>query len=250
MHRILFIALLVLLVCAGCATPDKLSKRDVRNISNITVAIDATVTTDAPGFTDSIDLPLSKSLADKLLELTQSTLRENGFTPLDHHLSTGMADPEEKFYVIASTDDRERDIGELARQAGPYYSDRLEPQQLNALYTDIEDKDDIPRLGDMGFGGDTTLVTLVKGRLIGTGKSIGAYFANTAIIISFIASGGGSFGGSPELMDTDDTYLAQLRLYSTKDGNILWQHDINAHGVEELLRETAKSLKERIPEKR
>ncbi|MGD8567454.1 MAG: hypothetical protein PVJ39_05180 [Gammaproteobacteria bacterium] len=250
MHRILFIPLLVLLACAGCATPDKLTKRDVRDISNISVAIDATVTTDAPGFTDSIDLAMSKSLADKLLELTQSTLKENGFTPLDHHISTGMAAPKEKFYVIADASDRKRDIDQLARRAGPYFSDRLDRQQLDALYKSIDDKDDIPRLGAMGFGGDTTLVAMVQGRLIGTGKSIGAYFANAAIIVSFVASGGGSFGGSPELMDTDNTYSVRLRLYSTNDGNILWQHDIKAHGVEELLHETAKSLKERIPGKR
>lgn len=249
MHRILFFAVLIQLVCTGCATPDKLAKRDVRHISRISVAIDATVTVDAPGFTDSIDVPLSKSLADKLLDLTQSSLRENGFTPLDHHLSTGMADPDEQFYLIANASDRKRDPGELIRQAGPYYSDRLEPQQLKTLYRDIDNKDDIPNLGDMGFGGDTTLIALVKGRLIGSGKSIGAYFANAAILISFIAGGGGSFGGSPELMDTDDTYVAQLRLFTTKNGDILWQHDIKAHGVEELLRETAKSLKERIPQK-
>jgi hypothetical protein len=249
MQRILFISLLILLVCAGCAAPDKLSKRNARNISSVSVAINTTIASDAPGFTDSVDVPLSKSLTDKLLELIKSTLVEKGFEPVDHHLSVGMAYSRKKFYVIATDSDRERDTSELEAKSGPYYSDRLGSQQLKALYKDVADKDDIPTLHNMGFRGDATLVALIKGRVIGTDKTVGAYFANAAIITLFIAGGGGSFGGSPELVDTDDTYLVQLRLYSTNDGDILWQSDIEAHGVEEVLQETVKTLKSRISAK-
>jgi hypothetical protein len=243
------IILLTLLVCVGCATPDKLRTRDIRDISRISIAINTTIAIDAPGFTDSVDVPLSKTLADKLLELIESTLLEKGFEPGDHHLSVGMAYSREKFYVIATDRERELDISQMEAKPGPYYSERLGAQQLKALYKDVADKDDVSTLGNMGFSGDTTLVALVKGRMIGADKTVGAYFTNAAIITLFIAGGGGSFGGSPELVDTDDTYLVQLRLYSTNDGDILWQSDVKAHGADEVLQETVKKLNQRIPGK-
>ncbi|WP_455221560.1 hypothetical protein [Kaarinaea lacus] len=249
MQRLSIIAFLVFLICAGCATPDKLSKRDVRDISSISIVINTTITNDAPGFTDSVDVPLSKALSDKFLGLIKSNLEESGFRVVDHHLSAGMAHSREKFYVIAADTDRERDISDLEIKQGPYYSDRLDSQQLKAVYQEVADQNDIPTLGQMGFNGDATLVVLVQGRLIGIDKSIGAYFTNAAIITLFIAGGGGSFGGSPELMDTNDSYLVQLRMYSTKDGDILWQRDIKAHAVAEVLDETANSIKNRIAAK-
>ncbi|MGD8940673.1 MAG: hypothetical protein PVJ72_14900 [Gammaproteobacteria bacterium] len=250
MQRIFYISFLSFLVCTGCAAPDKLKKHHVRNISSISIAINTTIASDAPGFTDSVDVPLNKSMADKLIELIKSTLMEKGFKPVDQHRSVGMAYSREKFYVITTESDRERKTSELKAKPGPYYSERLGSQQLKALYKDVADKDDIPTLGNMGFSGDATLVALIKGRIIGADKTVGAYLANAAIITLFVAGGGGSFGGSPDLVNTDDTYEVQLRLYSTKDGDILWQSDIEAHGFDEVLRETKNILQKRIPTKK
>ena len=247
MQRLLCISLIILLVCAGCAVPDKLKKRHVRNISSISVAINTTIANDAPGFTDSVDVPLNKTMTDRLLELIKSTLMEKGFKPVDQHRSVGMAYSQEKFYVITTDGDRERKTSELKTESGPYYSDRLNASQLKAMYKEVAEKDDISTLGNMGFSGDATLVALIKGRVIGTDKTVGAYLANAAIITLFIAGGGGSFGGSPDLINTNDTFEIQLRLYSTKDGNILWQNDIKADGFDEVLRETKNTLQTRIP---
>ena len=250
MQRILCITFLILLVCSGCATPDKLKKRHVRSISSISIAINTTIARDAPGLTDSVDVPLNKARTDELLELIKSTLIEKGFELVDQHRSVGMAYSREKFYVITSDSDREQKTSELKAEPGPYYSERLGAQQLKAMYKEVADKNDIPTLGNMGFSGDATLVALIKGRTIGTDKTVGAYIANAAIITLFIAGGGGSFGGSPDLINTDDTYEVQLRLYSTKNGDILWQSDIEAEGFDEVLRETKNILQKRIPTKK
>jgi len=49
-------------------------------------------------------------------------------------------------------------------------------------------------------------------------------------------------------MDTDDAYQVQMRLYSTKSGNILWQSDTKkVKGIEKVIQETEKILNERLP---
>jgi hypothetical protein len=241
--------LIPLLVGVGCAVPDKLTKRNLRGISNISIAVNTTIVNDVGGFTDSIDIPFNKTMAERLLASIESTLTQKGFRLVDRHLSIGRAYSREKFYVVAADSERTRDTNELEAKPGPYFSDRLKPEQLNTLYKSIEDNEAIPQLADMGFRGDAILVALVNGRLIGIDKSVGAYVTNAAIITLFIAGGGGSFGGSPELVDTDDTYLVQLRMYSTKDVGILWQSDIKTHSIEDALEETANLIETRISAK-
>ena len=217
-------------------------------ISSLSIAISTTITTDESGFTDNVDLPFNRTISEKLLDLTQTVLVDKHYQVVDQHVSIGKAYSRKKHYVVTSDSDRKRNLSELEKKPGPYYSDRLTAEQLTMLYEDLEDHDDIPTLGTMGFQGDATLVMQVQGRLIGTDKSIGVTFANIAIMTTFIAGGGGSFGGSPELMDTDDTYQVQMRLYSTKSGDILWQSDVKkAEGIEKVLQEMARILKERIP---
>ena len=247
--RIVFLSILAaILLCAGCATPDKLSKGDMRGISSLSIAISTTITNDVSGFTDSVDLPLNRAISEKLLDLTNTTLQDKHYQVADQHSSIGNASSGKKYYVVAKDSDRERNLSELDKKRGPYYSDRLTAEQLALLYKDFEDHNDIPTLGTMGFQGDATLVMQVQGRLIGTDKSIGAALANVAIMTMYIAGGGGSFGGSPELEDTDDTYQVQIRLYTTKSGEILWQSDIRkVDRIEKVLQEMARILKERIP---
>lgn len=247
--RIVFLPILAaILLCAGCATPDKLSKGDMRGISSLSIAISTTITNDVSGFTDSVDLPLNRAISEKLLDLTDTTLQDKHYQIADRHVSVGNAYSNKKHYVVTSDSDRERNLSELEKKRGPYYSERLSAEQLAVLYNDLEDHDDIPTLGTMGFQGNATLVMQVRGRLIGADKSIGAALANVAIMTMYIAGGGGSFGGSPELEDTDDTYQVQMRLYSTKSGNILWQSDIEkVDKIDKVLQEVTRILKERIP---
>ena len=248
--RIVFLTVLgALFFFTGCATPDKLSKGDMRGISSLSIAISTTITNDVSGFTDSVDLPINKAISEKFLDLTKTALLDKQYPVADQHVSIGKAHSRKKYYVIAIDSDRARNLSELEKKPGPFYSDRLSAEQLAMLYKDLEDLDDIPTLGTMGFQGDATLVIQVQGRLIGTDKSIGATLANIAIMTVYIAGGGGSFGGSPELEDTDDTYQVQMRLYSTKTGDILWQSDIKkTDRIEKALREVAMILKERIPD--
>ncbi len=248
MRVVLLIIPGAIFLCAGCATIDKLSKGDMQSISSLSIAISTTITNDVSGFTDSIDLPINRTISEKLLDLTKTTLLDKPYQIADQHESIGNAYSRKKHYVVASDIDRERNLDDLEKKRGPYYSDRLTAEQLAMLYKDLEDHDDIPRLGTMGFQGDATLVIQVQGRLIGADKSIGAALANIAIMTTFIAGGGGSFGGSPEFEDTDDTYQEQMRLYSTKSGDILWQSDIKkVDKIEKVLKEMARILKERIP---
>ena len=247
--RIVFLIILgSISLFAGCATPDKLSKGDVRDISSLSIAISTTITNDVSGFTDSVDLPINRAISEKLLDLAKTALLDKHYQVADQHVSIGSTNSGKKYYVVARDSDRERNLSELDKKRGPYYSDRLTAEQLALLYKDFEGHNDIPTLGTMGFQGDATLMMQVQGRLIGTDKSIGAALANIAIMTMYIAGGGGSFGGSPELEDTDDTYQVQMRLYSTKSGNILWQSDIKkVDQIENLLQEMARILKERIP---
>lgn len=240
-------SILIVVVCAGCTT-GKLSKRDAQDISSISISIDTTITSDVSGDTDSVDLPLNKTLTDKLLVLIKTTLEEKGFKIADHHISKGMANSAKKYYVVMTESDRERKLSDLEIRPGPYYSDRLESEQLKVLYKDFKDHDDNPAIGDMGFKGDAALVVLVQGRLIGLGKSIGAYIANVVILPLAIFDGGGHFGSSTKFMDTDDTFLVQMRLYSTTNGNILWESDIKQlDSVDEVLETTERRLRRRIP---
>jgi len=248
MKNIFLIILFVTLLCAGCATPDKLNKRDLQGISSISIAISTTITKDESGFTDSVDLTLNKIICEKLAQLAKATLLHKHFQIADQHMSIGNAYSRKKYYVVTNEGERELKLSELVKKPGPYYSDRLTTEQLAMLYKDFDDHDDVPGLGAMGFQGDSTLVMQVHGRLIGTDKSIGATLANIAIMTTFIAGGGGSFGGSPELEDTGNTYKIQMRLYSTKSGDILWQSDTKkANGIEAVLKDMARILNERIP---
>lgn len=240
--------LCLILLCGGCATPNKLRKGDMRGIASLSIAISTTIAIDVSGFTDSVDLPLSKTISNQFVDLAKATLQKKQYLVVDQHISIGNAYSSKKFYVVASDSDRKLNVHELERKPGPYFSDRLTKKQLATLYKDFEDHDDIPTLGAMGFQSDATLVIQVRGRLIGTGKALGATLANVAIMTMYIAGGGGSFGGSPELEDTDDTYQVQMRLYSTKSGDILWQSDINkTNRLEEILQKMKKILEDRIP---
>ena len=69
-----------------------------------------------------------------------------------------------KHYVVTNDSDKKRNLDELEKKRGPYYSDRLTVEQLAMLFKDFEDHDDIPRLGTMGFQGDATLMMQVQGR--------------------------------------------------------------------------------------
>ena len=247
MRPIVLTTISIAFLCAGCATPNKLSKGDMRGISSLSVVISTTITSDVSGFTDSVDLPISRGINEKLSDLAKTSLLDKRYQVADQHLSIGNAYSKKKHYVVNTDGDRERDLSELEKKPGPYYSDRLTAAQLATIFDDLEDHDDIPALGKMGFLGDASLVMQVQGRLIGTGKSVGAALANIAIMTLHIAGGGGSFGGSPDLMDTDDSYQVQMRLYSTNSGKILWQSDIkDAEEIEEVFKQVARILKERI----
>lgn len=246
MRSIFILSIIGVIVCAGCATPDRLSRKDMRSISSLSIAVSTTITQDVSGFTDSVDLPNSKIMGGKVLDIAKTILQEKQYQVADQHLSVGNAYSNKKHYVVADNNDRGRDLSELQKRRGPYYSNRLSAQQLALLFEDLQDHDDIPSLGSMGFQGDATLLLQVQGRLIGSGK-LGAALANVAIMTLYIAGGGGSFGGAPDLKDTADTYKVQMRLYTTENGRILWQSDIKeALGVEEVLRRIASILKERI----
>jgi len=240
--------ILIVVVCSGCSM-GKLTKRDVQDISSISVSIDTTITSDVSGDTDSVDLPLNTALTDKLLVLIKTTLEEKGFKIADQHLSKGMAHSAIKHYVVMTESDRERDLSDLEIRPGPYYSDRLKAGQLKVLYKDFENHDNNPAIGDMGFKGDATLVVLVQGRVVGLDKAIGAYFYNAVIIpLQLFGGNGGPMGSSTKLMDTDDdTFLVQMRLYSTTSGNILWKSDLKQlESVDEILEKTERRLKRRI----
>lgn len=239
--------ILIVVVCTGCL-PGKLTKRDAQNISSMSISIDTTITRDVAGSRDTVDLPLNKVLADKLLVLIETILEKKGFKIADHHLSDGVARPTKKYYVVMTESDRERDLSDLEIRPGPYYSDRLKSGQLKALYKDFEDNDDNPTIGKMGFKGDATLVVQVQGRMIGLDKSIGAYIANAVILPLELLGNGGHFGGSSNLLDTNSAFVVRLRLYSTKSGDILWDNDFkHLASVEELFETTERRLKRRIP---
>jgi hypothetical protein len=252
LRRILFISLIAL-ICSGCMTPTRLSPWDIHAIHGISLAIDTTLAHDISGFTDSIDVPASKVMADKVLELSAETLRRKGFRVVGHHLSIGMADPDESYYVIAQEQDRKRDTSELENRPGPFYSQRLGSQQLAALYKNIAKVRFASNsaVARMGFAGDATLLIQVQGRTIGSDKSIGAFIGNIALITLNIlaAAGGSSSGGSSDLMDIDDSYRVHLRLYRTRDGDVLWRTDFKSDSIKEMLKETVENLRYRIPAK-
>jgi len=244
------------LLCGGCSTPTTLRNKDVAHINHISVAVSATLTDDVAGFTDSVDVPLSKQLAETLQTQIAQLLVNKGYQVTDHHLSVGKASDTEGFYIIETDSDRTRDLSQLSVKHGVLYSQRLNSEQLQAIHKAVLKEKDTSPLRAMGFHSDATLVALLDGRTIGLGKKVVAYVANTAIIalqvIAVVASGrggGGGGGGNGDLMQTDDMYAIKLRLFKSDDGELLWKTDINLNRIEDVSVETLKQLQNRIPNK-
>lgn len=249
--RILIIVLLAS-ICAGCTTPTRLRERDIRTIQGISLAIDTTLAHDISGSTDTIDLPASMTITDKLLALASRTLTAKGFHIVDQHRSVGMADPDEAYYVLAKEQDYKRDPTQLQRRRGPFYSDRLSSRKLVDLYQDIARVRfaSNPAVAHMGFAGDTTLLIQVRGRTIGSGKSFAAVLGNiglTALDILAVVSNG--TGGPFDLMDIDDSYHVYIRMYRTRNGDNLWRRDFKSDSVKDMLQQIGENLRDRIPAK-
>lgn len=251
MHKHFLIIILISTLCGGCAAPTRLGERDIRTIQGISLAIDTTLLHDVSGSTDAIDLPASMAITNKLLKLATEMLTAKGFHIEGHHRSVGMAEPSKYYYVMATEKDRKRDPSQLQRRTGPFYSDRLSSAQLTDLYKRIANVHfaSNPAVARMGFAGDTTLIIQVRGRTIGSDKRIATTLGNILLIPVNIYTT--IEGGMPTgfLMDTDNAYYVYIRMYRTRDGEILWQRDFKSNSVKEMLKTTAENLQDRIPAK-
>ncbi len=239
------------LVCSGCGTATTLRHKDVTHIDHVSVAVNATLTNDVAGSTDSVDVPLSKQLAETLQTQITQLLINKGYQITDQHLSVGKAIDTEGFYVIATDSDRTREPSELTVKQGVLYSQRLDNEQLRAIHKAVLNDKDTSPLRVMGFNSDATLVVLLVGRTVGLGKKVVAYVANTAIITLQVlaAVGGSNNSGNVNLMQTDDVYAIWLRLFKSDDGELLWKTDIRLDRIEDVSVETLKQLQNRVPNK-
>ena len=250
MHKRLLLFILLIPLFISCSTPTALRSKQVAGINSIAIAVTVMITNDVTGFTDSVDVPLSKELASTLQNQMAQLLISKGYQVKEQFISVGKLTDDERFYVIETEADRQRLLDELALKRGLLYSQHLDSQQLQVLQTAVLKKKDAPPLRAMGFNSDVTLVAMLDGRTIGSGKALGAVIANIAIMtLQVMAAAGGASGGNSSGMQVDDNYKMHLRLFATADGDLLWKTDYEVDSLEQVALRNYDELNKRIPRK-
>ena len=250
MTKRLLLWFILLPVFISCSTPTTLRKKHVAGINSVAIAVNVMLTHDESGFTDSVDVPLSKELASTLQNQIAQLLISKGYQVTERFISVGKMTDDEEYYVIETEADRNRPINELPIKSGLLYSRHLVSQQLQAIHKAVLKNRDAPPLTAMGFNSDVTLVALLEGRTIGDNKAIGAIIANIAIFtVQVLAAAGGASGGSSSGMQVDDDYKMHLRLFASSDGDVLWKTDFEVDSLEQTVSRNFQEIDARIPHK-
>jgi hypothetical protein len=251
MYQRTLILFLFPLICYGCATPSSPNNSVAAKINTVYIATNTTIQHDVAGFTDSVDVPMSRILADTLDNSITSVLTTKGIVVTGKHVSVGRAYDAEKYYVINTDADRQADIHKLTLKPGAFYTDRLTDAQLIDLHKDVARKTDAPDISTFGFQGDALLVVSIHGRTIGMDKRL----AGIATNIVMISAQAVFYTGTqlPPFMrttvNTHDTYDITLSLFKLADGDLLWRKDSKVNSPDAVLKVVTKTIDKVMPER-
>jgi len=246
MHQSILTFFLISLACQGCASNAHLSDESAGNIDNITIVTNSTFVNDVSGFTDSIDVPSNKALAEKVNASLSNLLKTKGYSVADKYISVGRAYDDDDFYVINNALERELNPWKLQQKKGIFYSGRLTDAQLTSLHTLAKGGSDIPAVSEYKFKSDALLVIFIEGRTVGFEKVIGEFVANLGITI--IASA--LLGTNVSAMGAEgDVFHIHMGLYGLKDGALLWSSDIDRNTAERSAMSVSQKIQASFPEK-
>lgn len=246
MHKSKLTLFLISLACQGCAS-NYLSEESAGNIDNITLVTNSTFVHDVTGFTDTIDLPKNKALAENLNATIADILKAKGYKITDKYASVGRAYDDETFYVINNALESEQSPFKLQKKAGTLYSDRLTDAQLTSLRTGANNWSNVPAVSEFEFKSDALLVLFIDGRTVGFEKVVAEFVANAGISILLAATLGtnGSMVGAE-----GDVFHTHMRLYRIEDGALLWDSDIDRDTADVSLQGVIQKINTNFPMKK
>lgn len=246
MHQTILTFFLITLACQGCVSNTHLSDESAGSIDNITIVTNSTFVNDVSGFTDSIDVPINKALAEKMNASLSDILKAKGYIVADEYISVGRTSDNDAFYVINNALERELKPSKLARKEGIFYSDRLTDAQLTSLHTRVIDGSNIPAVSDFNFKSDALLVIFIDGRTVGFEKAIGEFVVNLGVTLLASAV----LGTNASVMGAEgDVFHIHMGLYGLKDGALLWNSDIDRNTAERSAQSVLQKIEASFPAK-